>query len=74
MLTRSRGAIEKLVSLPKFVCQFRDRQVPAILVTWNIVILLLGREGALGNLLRQKYGQQCTRSSYFIAVLALPTL
>ena len=74
MLTRSRGAIGKLVSLPKFVCQFRDRQVPAILVTWNIVILLLGPEGALGNLLRQKNDQQCTRSSYFIAGLALPTL
>ena len=52
MLTRFRGAIGKLVSLLKVVCQFRDRQVPAILVTWNIVILLLGPEGALGNLLR----------------------
>ena len=57
MLTRSRGALGKLVSLPKVVSQFRDRQVPAILFTWNIVILLLGPKGALGNLLRQKYGQ-----------------
>ena len=68
------GAIGKLVSLLKVVCQFRDQQVPAILITQNIVIVLLGPVEALGNLLRQKYDQQCTRSSYFIAVLALPTL
>ena len=50
MLTRSWGAIGKLVSLPKVVCQFRDRHVPAIFFTSNRVIRLTRSRGDIGKL------------------------